>query len=430
MYPVSQAFKTAVRQSHKVVTRAEVWKGDQKLRELDVASGSVEVDARRSVRRTCQISVVSPLPEIDLVPVYMTYGDMNVEYVGQTYADIEGASYSEIIFVVVRYDRIVSGDSLVPADAWDVLAPLGNELRLWRGIEFEDGSQELVPLGVFGINDVEVQEDGNGLVINIVGTDRSLKVARASWTSAVRIAEGTNVADAIASILTDRYDDVETSFASTTSSTGNVVLGTESQNSPWADAQRLAEAAGMDLFFDGSGVAVLQPVRDYENATPDAVYRENDEAMIVALRRRFSNEETYNGVIVVAENTTNDSVIRVETWDDDPTSPTYRYGTLGQIPFFYFSPLITTTEQATAAGIARLSKIKGVVEIVDWIQIADPSLDVADVIAVYNTNSKLERLMVLDKLTIPLDPSQPMTAVARTVRSLTGESFLEEDANV
>jgi len=52
MYPSSAAFKAAVLTDHVVVSKAEVWASDQKLREIDIADGTVTVDSSSAVRRT------------------------------------------------------------------------------------------------------------------------------------------------------------------------------------------------------------------------------------------------------------------------------------------------------------------------------------------------------------------------------------------
>lgn len=467
MYPTSSAYKSTIRGSHKVIVRAEIWKQDQKLAELDIASGQVDVDARRNVRRTCQLELVNPPKTLLESPVFITYSQLATQSATYTILATKAATYDGLIVVTSTTQSEVD-NSLVPSGTLDVLSPLGNEIHIWRGIETVDvvysqntysdlsisyatytalnaavstyveliavslttvTTEELIPQGVFGITDVEVTQDSNGVKISISGADRSMRVSRARWTNSYKVTQDTNVATAITNILSDRYADVQTSFVTTSAGTGSAVLGTESDNDPWSDSQKIAESAGLELYFDGSGIAVLEEARDYTTASPDAIYRENEEAMVLSLRRKLTNEQTYNGVIVTAESTSNDTVFRVEAWDDDPESPTYRYGSFGQVPFFYYSPLIRTTAQATAAASARLSKVKGVVESVDWTQITDPSLDVGDVVAIYNTDTKLERLMVLDKVTIPLNPSQAMSAVARTIRTIDGISFVEESTN-
>lgn len=459
MYPVSAEFKAAVRGSHRALIRAEVWSGDRKVLDLQPIAGQVEVDARRSVRRTCSLTVQASRPTTANVRESAFYSDLADDYADYTALDDAAASYGALAFtgkvVTVQVD-----DPIVPGTAFDALAPFGNELRLWRGLTVTrrvplsygtlsgtyatlgavyasygtlaqaynvEQVDEYVPLGVFLITDVDVVDGEQGIRVDVQGSDRSIRVARARWTSAYQIASGTNAATAVGDLLASRYDDVQTGFPTTAETVGQTVLGTETDNDPWRDAVRIAQAAGFDLYFDGDGVARMDPAEDYETATPDEVYLENAEAMILTLTRRLSNERTYNGVIATAEGSDVGDTYRAEAWDDDPASPTYRFGPFGEVPLFFTSPLITSQEQAQAAAQSRLAKIKGATEAVDWAQIVDPSLDVGDVIEVQNTGAKVSRLMVLDRLTIPLDPGQPMTAVARTVRFLAGVGGLDSE---
>ncbi len=105
MYPSSAAFKAAVLTDHVVVSKAEVWASDQKLREIDIADGTVTVDSSSAVRRTC-----------------------------------------EVVLVTNR-----ESTNLVPDNDFDLLTPFGNELRLFRGVQYSDGTKEYVPLG-FGLH--------------------------------------------------------------------------------------------------------------------------------------------------------------------------------------------------------------------------------------------------------------------------------------
>lgn len=459
MYPVSAEFKAAIRGSHQALVKAEVWSGDRKILDLYPTAGSVDIDARRSVRRTCSISLQASRPVTAFTREAPTYSDLASDYADYSALDSEAASYGALALLGNIVETTID-DPLVPETAFDALAPYGNELRLYRGLTVtkreglaystlsgtystlastyatygvlsqayrEVEVDEYVPLGVFLITDVNVSDGSAGIQIEVQGSDRSLRVARARWTSAYPIASSTNAASAIAELLASRYDDVETGFPSVTATLAQTVLGTESDNDPWRDAVKIANASGYDLYFDGDGIARLDPAEDYETATPDATYLENSEAMILTISRRLSNSQTYNGVIVTAEGSDIADTYRAEAWDDDPTSPTYRYGSFGQAPLFYSSSLITSQEQAQAAAETRLSKIKGATEGVEWTQIVDPSLDAGDVIEVQNTGTKVSRLMVIDRISIPLDPSQAMSATARTVRTLSTTTTLDEE---
>lgn len=152
MFPVSDTFKQAIRQTHKAVVRAEVWRGDVKVLSLEPLSGSVEIDGRRSVRRTCTVDVAAPEATIVLDRAFGTYARLvsPIEGSGPTassiWADYEsfGAAFSAYADLVSVYPvaRVVDA-GIVPSTAFDALSPVGNELRLWRGIETR--SREVIP---------------------------------------------------------------------------------------------------------------------------------------------------------------------------------------------------------------------------------------------------------------------------------------------
>jgi hypothetical protein len=452
MYATSEQFKATVRGTHRAIVRVEVWRGDQKVLDLQPVSGQVDIDARRGVRRTLSLVTAAPDPTVELARQAQTY----------SYLAGLAASYDALAAAYTTYSALALTDTqaetlvdvgIVPDDGFDALAPFGNEIRVWRGVEVttstpgnytslaglaasysalaaayptytdldravgntETTVEELIPLGVFVITDVEVDTGENGTTVTVRGSDRSLRISRARWTDPYTYTR-TTVDQAILGILEDRWDDVDTDLTVTDTESHRAVLGLETDNDPWKDCTSIAEAAGMDLFFDGDGVACLIPVRDYETATPDAVYLEDVDAVILALKRALTTEQTYNGCIATGEGSEGDAVYRGEAWDDDATSPTYRYGPFGQVPQFYSSPLITSDDQAASAAAAILARKKGAQETISWIQLVDPSLDAGDLVQVQNTAAKVDKVLVLDRVTIPLDVATPMQAVARTIR--------------
>lgn len=464
MYPVSTGFKTAVRDSHVAVIRAEVWRADAQVLTLEATGGQVEVDARRGVRRTCQLTIPAPDPQQVIVQVTQTYLALARDHATYTAMAASVSAYSGLVVSEGQAVEYVDA-GIVPDTEWSPLAPFGNELRLWRGITYstmmessttyqqlaaEHGTYlllaaegvyatlntatldaaevtELVPLGVFVITKVTVTSGPGGTQVNVSGSDRSLRISRNRWTEPYTV-DGGNVATALRALLEDRWDDVVCSFAATDATVNRAVLGLETSNDPWADAVKIAEAAGLDLFFDGDGVARLEPVRDYDTATADATYLEDEEAMVLDVSRSLTAERTYNGAIVAGEGSEATGVFRGEAWDDDPASPTYRYGPFGQVPIFYASPLMTSDAMCNQAALTILAKKRGLQEAVEWSQIVDPSLDVGDVIGVYSSGAKVNKVMVLDRVTVPLGAAEPMRAVARTVRSLGATGFDEEES--
>jgi len=378
MYPASGEFKTAILSDHIVVSKAEVWNQGSKLTTLNVDSGKVTVSVNSGVRRTCQVTLVT--------------------------------------------DRTI--DNLVPDSGFDILAPFGNELRLYRGVQFTNGSIEYVPLGVFVMTDVDISDTNDGVSISITGEDRSLIISRAKWTAPYQMVSGTLEAS-LTAMLQNRWADVQTSFVTTNVTVNQIVLGTESNQDPWQDAVYLAQLVGYDLYFDVLGVAVLRPFPSLDASTVVAKYEEGAETLITSLDRSMSSKETYNGVIYTIEGSQVTTPIRVEIWDEDTTSPTYRYGVFGDAPTFVTTNVLATEAEAIKAATSLLNTYRGAQENINWDSIVDPTLDVNDVVYVKTAGSKTDRLVIIDQLDIPMSPLASMSAQARTVRIVDANQTVE-----
>ncbi|MFZ4770640.1 MAG: DUF5047 domain-containing protein, partial [Ferruginibacter sp.] len=137
MYPVSNAFLSAVRQSHISKVKVEIYDvaNNQIISTASPISGEVTIDNRRSIRRQCSLEFI----------------------------DTDG--------------------TLVPLNnRSSVLLPYNRELRVYRGIQFPDGTEELVPLGVFILTTVDITDTAQGVKISVQGSDRSLRIMKAKFT--------------------------------------------------------------------------------------------------------------------------------------------------------------------------------------------------------------------------------------------------------
>jgi hypothetical protein len=459
MYPTSSEYKAAIKKSHASTIVAEVFSGDTKVLTLYPTEGEISVDGTTRVRRAMRLTVSSPRPTYETYS-QITYANLYNSYA--TYAIMTGAATTYGELSVGGQSVAVQVDSgLVPDNVADALMPYGNEIKISKGIEVTtstpwtyaklsssyatysaltsaysfygqlaqlttDATQfELIPLGVFVITDVNIEDGSQGATIQIAGLDRSVRITRSKFVDMFNIANGTNAATAIASILQDRWANIKLAFSDTTATVNAVYLGSDTSSDPWADAQDIAQSVGMRLYFDQDGVCRLEPQRDYGNTTPDAIYEDGEANLITNITRRISTERTYNAVIVSGEGSGNTgSVYRAEVYDDDPASPTYQYGTYGIVPYFYSSPNINSGAQAALTAEALLQQLKGATEEVSWQGVSDPSLDAEDVVKIKNEGTKVDQVLVLDSFRVPLRPYEAMNAQARLVRTLTGEMVL------
>lgn len=371
MYASSAAFKSAIKKDHIVVAKAEIWNADRKVQTLSIDSGRVSVSASSVIRRTCDVHLTT--------------------------------------------NRTTS--NLVPNTGFDAITPFGNELKLYRGVQYQDGSTEYIPLGVFVMTEISIKDSNEGVSISIKGEDRSIYVSRAKWTQPYQMLS-TTLEASLTALLQNRYPNIQTNFPTTNVTVQTIIFGTDSNNDAWQDAVNLATLVGYDLYFDVTGVATMKQFPSVSTASVVATYQEGKSTMITSLDRTLSSKETYNGVIYTIQGTNVTTPIRVEVWDEDTTSPTYRYGVFGQAPTFITTNVVATQTEAINAATLLLSTYIGAQEQINWTALVDPALDVNDVVYVSTVGSKVSRLLIIDSLEIPLEPTNSMQAKARTVRVL------------
>jgi hypothetical protein len=370
MYPVSSAFLAKIRTTHIAPVRVELWDtvNNDQIAELQPLSGTVTVDSRRAIRRQCSLQFV----------------------------DDDG--------------------TLTPETAQSLLVPFNRELRIYRGAQLGDGTQEMVPLGVFLITEVSISDAKDGIKIAVEGSDRSLRIARARWAdNKFYIAADTAKETAIANILKDRWASVATQFPATGQTTATIYPTLDTSSDPWRQALAIADSAAMDLYFDVDGVCKMRPIPDPDTGTPVITYADGTDAVLTEMSRSLNTNETFNGVIYTGEGSNLALGIIGSAWDDNPQSPTYRQ-TYGDAPMFKSSPTLLTIAEANAAAAAELRKVIGATEKIEWGQIVNPAHDVFDLVQVSRGPSKVDAVVMLDSVSIPLEPAGTMKAVARSRR--------------
>lgn len=115
MYAVSQRFLDTIVQPHSPITEVTLFRADGLVETLPHTGGSVTVDRGQQTRRTCSVTI----------------------------ADV----------------------SLIPRTALDKLSVYGAQLRIARGVDYGNGETEMVPLGVFRIDEVSGDVDEGPVTI-------------------------------------------------------------------------------------------------------------------------------------------------------------------------------------------------------------------------------------------------------------------------
>lgn len=311
--------------------------------------------------------------------------------------------------------------SFTPASSSDALAPYGNRLRLWYGIDVPGAAASnpyYWPLGVFRLGEVSVSDDG-APTISGTAYDLSRTIARNKLTVPWVVASGTNAGDAIIALASDRLPGLEYRAHSVTAVLPTTVIDPEQD--PWQTITDWATSFGSEVYFDTDGFLTISAEPDPTMSPVVWTYQDSGDgrnAVLLSVDRSMSDEPGYNGVIATAESTTIPVPLRSEVWDLNPSSPTYSLGPYGKVPKFVTNPYAATQAQLDAAANAELLRSIGGTEQLSASVVPNPAHEAGDVIRVIRPRSKTDQTTVLESFTFPLDVSDAMGLTCRERRSL------------
>lgn len=305
--------------------------------------------------------------------------------------------------VSVRRDcdfTIIDADGFfTPASARDLLSPKGTEIRLYRGL-LVNYQYEWVPLGVFGIDKPEIRSHSDGTVIEITGMDRVDALRYRRFEDPYVVVAGTLTHTAISAMFSNRMPGVPVRATPTTYTTPELVF--DRMSDPWNAIRSLAATAGMICYFDQLGSFVIEPIMDVITGW---TYRPGDSSLLMNSARSFSARDSYSGVIVRSEHP-DAAPVRVEIWDEDPSSPTYSLGPFGRRPYGYFTEGILTVPQATDVAQAIYDREVRIRQECEVFVSGHPGHDIGDVIEIIDPRNRTTGLWRVISGTIPLRVEQ------------------------
>ena len=347
MYPVSDRFLARLAESHTVATQVQLFLTDGRVVDLEHTGGSVTVDRSQAIRRTCSVTVADP--------------------------------------------------ALIPRTPTDQLATYGAKLRIARGVQYGDGSTELVPLGVFRLD--SVGGDVSDGPVTLQGKDLSAIVADDKLTAPYK-ATGT-VVGAVTALIQRSIPDAAVLSRITDTPIGSRAF--DVQADPWAGAQEIAAAAGAEVYPNADGAFIITTLPDLVTTTPVWAVEATEGGVYISGSRAMTSDKVFNGILASGENTA-DNVAPVSylAVDSDPGSPTYWYGPFGRRPDFYSSSTLTTLSACTQAANLKLAQAKAPNASGDISSLPNPALEPGDVIRVTHEDGTRE-LHQVAAFTVPLD---------------------------
>jgi hypothetical protein len=369
MYPVSAQFLAALRNSHTVAARVDAYSAGRCVaRNIPFTDGSVSVSSGTGVHRKLDLTIADP-------------------------------------------------------GLWDVLSPVGTELRAWRGIRFPGGAEELLPLGVFSLDQQSMSVGALSTIAVSSAPDRWAQIQRARFelprTSEHALTAVASIARLVAEVVPNATDTAGVSGLNPIADARTTVQVWDRDRD--AAITGLCTQSGTEAFFGPRGNLIIRDVATMDTHPVWAVHTGRDGVMLsgTAIRDRT---RVYNVVVVVSSKTDGTPPFQPQVVEDaDPDSVTNVNGPYGRVPYFLTSATIAGPAAARAAGQALLAKTRGRFVDMTVSAVTNPALESGDTISVTGLDGGTQ-LFVVDSFTVPLTTEASQSLTLRTLAAVTNDS--------
>lgn len=286
--------------------------------------------------------------------------------------------------------------TLIPSlQAGGVLEPYGTEFKVRSGIVYPDGSQELIPLGVFVLDKTSWQES-SGPLPSVELVDRSMIMMRADIGPTLG-ASGKVAKTFLEQIFHYFWPELDITYDPAVNQSIRVPGGTNfDQGNHWDIMVQMATLMQGEFYFNNDGLPVLKPVPAFDETTTvsSAVYAINSGLNLVDAQRSVSREQVYNSVYVVGQSSNNGPLPVGHVFNNDPASPTYREGPFRKMGIRIENNLLTTATQCRFFAQERLLEYRRLARTLSLETLSNPALQEGDIIQVTYLDAETEPALV------------------------------------
>lgn len=284
------------------------------------------------------------------------------------------------------------------------LSPHGTEILIRQGVVFPNGTEELIPLGVFQLEDTTWGEIDRAPKLQIY--DRSKAMSQSGLTSMVS-RSGYTAQAVVIEFLEWFYPNLApidpVSLFDPDIENYRLPGGhTFEQNDYWSAISELCRNMGGDLHFDVTG----QPrVKKIEPLTGERIPVETVDAgergILVDANHSHSREGVYNAVAVVGAAQDGGRTPSAVAYNLDGSSPLRYGGPFGKVVLPVNDNTLTTDAQCYSRARTELERYTGLAYSLDFSAIPNPALDAGDFVKFIYPDGKAE-IHQISTLSIPL----------------------------
>lgn len=310
---------------------------------------------------------------------------------------------------VTRNLQLTVPFDLYPEQPTDLLAPFGNELRVFRGLLLGDGSKKYTwPVFRGRIRDVE-QSSSSGQV-TVTCADRAADVVDAQFVNPQNSQTANTIYTEFIRLVRDVVVDAEFGVSDS--------FNTRVKALTWeldraAAIDEMATSGGGLWYALADGKFVMRVVPWTQKKDPVLTMTDAQGGTIVGWTRSRSRESIYNVVTVSGERLSGDAPVYATAQDSVPTSPTYVNGSFGIRSMLKRLQTAATIGGAQGAAYTLLANAIAPVETWQINVVPDAALELGDVLTIDIGGT--QRTQVVSGLTMPLDLRGDMMVSTRSL---------------
>lgn len=330
-----------------------------------------------------------------------TYGDEGVPV-------FSGQISATLVSQVARQLNMTTDETLFPADPGDLLAPYGNELRVFQALEGGAGVPYEYQTFRGRINTVEWTED-DSLTVECI--DRGGDVNDAQF-----LAPENSTVDApvttefrrliIAGVPNATFGTFDTFETLTPQLTWEWDRGSACDD--------LAEASRAFWYTLANGDYVIRRIPWTVEQVPLLTLMDGEGGVLTSTSTAISREYVFNTVTVVGERADGETPVSATAYDLNVSSPTYVNGPFGRKSKLVRAQAAINPAQALSVARASLQQAQAMTRVWQVSLPADPSIELGDCFSIVARGLGPDTQVVATYV-IPMTSEQPMTMSLRAV---------------
>jgi hypothetical protein len=341
-------------------------------------------------------------------------GDFNL-------ASSSGAVNADRAAITRRTFSATVDPAMTPKSLTDRLTPYGSQIKVFRGIRYNDNSVEEYPIFFGRIDSLDFSR--NSMVIR--ASDRAADVADTRFEVPRVATQGAQVRNQMRDLITEAVVGATVNITTTNASIITTPAVWDRERTEALD--NLGYTIGAEWYAMPDETWAISPLPASTASGPATwIIDSGDIGVAVTRETNLDRGNVFNAVVVNGEPPNGTAPAYGVARDTNGSSPTVWGGAYGKVPMFFSSQFITTNAQAVATAQALLAESVAGTRAVTVTCVPNPKLRLADVVMISTGQTGFDGLYYVQSFTLPTDPKTPMTIVCNVALNPAADGSLED----